>query len=98
MLNQIGIRCRHCADIPIPQRGRGSVYYPHNLTGVYQSALNMSASHLLESCLSIPESLRQGLIVQKQRRDTGCGGKAYWLEGCKKVGLTEDEHGLWFQK
>jgi len=33
---QVGIRCIHCAHVSIRQRGRGSVYYPKRMQGVYQ--------------------------------------------------------------
>lgn len=33
---QVGVRCRHCADIPIKKRARGAVYYPSKLSCIYQ--------------------------------------------------------------
>lgn len=38
VLGQVGLRCIHCAHFPINRRGRGSVYYPRKLTGVYQAS------------------------------------------------------------
>ena len=34
-LGQVGIRCRHCAGFPLRQRGRGAVYYPTKLQGLF---------------------------------------------------------------
>jgi len=36
-LGQIGMRCKWCAHTPLRQRGRGSVYYPQKMSGVYQA-------------------------------------------------------------
>lgn len=37
-LGQVGIRCRHCAPFPLRERGKGAVYYPTKLEGVYQAS------------------------------------------------------------
>jgi hypothetical protein len=47
---QAGIRCRHCSNLPLRHRGRGSVYYPLKLSGMYQAAQNMASSHLSDCC------------------------------------------------
>ena len=36
-VNQIGVRCRHCAHLPISERARGSSYFPSSVAGVYQA-------------------------------------------------------------
>lgn len=36
LVGQVGLRCRHCATLPIPVRPRGATYYSHTLDGVYQ--------------------------------------------------------------
>jgi len=42
-LGQVGLRCRHCAHInPVRLRGRGSIYYPQKLGGVYQAVSRKS--------------------------------------------------------
>jgi hypothetical protein len=40
-LGQVGLRCRHCAHLPLKSRERGAVYYPAKLENVYQAAQNM---------------------------------------------------------
>ena len=42
VLGQVGLRCRHCAAYPLRTRGRGAVYYPAKLFGIYQAAQNMA--------------------------------------------------------
>ena len=35
-LGQVGIRCRHCAHVPVSRRQKGSTYFPATLLGLYQ--------------------------------------------------------------
>ena len=93
-LGQVGIRCKHCASLPLRQRGRGAVYYPAKLQGVYQAAQNMASSHLCESCQCINEALKRELRTLRERRDTASGGKQYWADGARALGLFEAEDGL----
>lgn len=95
---QIGIRCKHCAHVPLSVRNRGAVYYPAKLTGVYQAAQNMSSSHLTDSCTYISQSTKVDLIKLRDRRDSAVGGKAYWVDACIEMGLYETEHGLKLKK
>lgn len=97
-LGQVGIRCRHCLDRPLRQRGRGAVYYPTKLSGVYQAAQNMAATHLSVSCFGIPTGIRQNLLDLHSRRDTASGGKQYWAGACDEMGLYEDESGIRFRQ
>ena len=92
---QVGIRCIHCADVPIKWRGKGSVYYPRKLNRVYKAAQNIAATHLMGSCVSIPDTLRATLEAKRrtQSRVAASGGKAYWVESCHRVGLEEREQG-----
>eukprot|EP00546_Thalassionema_frauenfeldii_P008851 CAMPEP_0178910050 /NCGR_PEP_ID=MMETSP0786-20121207/8881_1 /TAXON_ID=186022 /ORGANISM="Thalassionema frauenfeldii, Strain CCMP 1798" /LENGTH=240 /DNA_ID=CAMNT_0020582257 /DNA_START=33 /DNA_END=756 /DNA_ORIENTATION=+ len=93
-LGQVGIRCKHCAHLPLRQRGRGAVYYPAKLQGVYQAAQNMASSHLCESCQCIDNQLKSELKTLRERRDTASGGKQYWADGARALGLFEAEDGL----
>ena len=93
-LGQVGIRCKHCAGFPLRQRGRGAVYYPAKLNGVYQASQNMASSHLCESCQCIPPGLKSELRGLRDRRDTASGGKQYWADGARAMGLYETDDGL----
>jgi hypothetical protein len=98
VLDQVGLRCRHCASYPLRARGRGAVYYPAKLHGVYQAAQNMAGSHLCQSCLQIPPHIKQELQRLRERRDNASGGKQYWADGCGALGLYESEEGLKLKK
>jgi hypothetical protein len=32
-IHQVGLRCRHCKEIPLSVRSRGSIYYPKQIAG-----------------------------------------------------------------
>lgn len=94
-LGQVGLRCRHCAHIPLRERERGAVYYPAKLESVYQAAQNMASTHLMESCKHIDASIRRELQELRDRKHTAIGGKTQWAEACQEMGLYEaDENGL----
>jgi hypothetical protein len=94
---QAGIRCCHCSDLPLRHRGRGAVYYPLKLSGIYQAAQNMASSHLSDCCSQIPSDVKQKLRDLRHRRDMAIGGKKYWAEAGSASGLYETEEGLRFR-
>jgi hypothetical protein len=99
ILGQVGIRCRHCAGVPVHQRTKGSVYYPAKLKGLYQAAQNMSGSHLCESCDNIDPFLKAELRAYHDGKSSaGHGGKQYWADSATVLGLVETEEGLRFDQ
>ena len=67
-----------------------------HLSGVYQAAQNMATTHLTVSCTAIPKPVRDELNHLRERRETATGGKDYWADACRQIGLTEDDHGIRF--
>ena len=75
-LGQVGIRCRHCAHLPLRHRKKAAIYYPTRLKGIYQAAQNMNASHLADACLNVDPSTKVQLVAfQQNKSTTGHGGK-----------------------
>lgn len=102
-VGQVGIRCRYCAHRPAHWKGRGAVYFPGNLASVYQAAQNMASNHLLKACEELPADVNEKFAAarQKQKEETRrSGGKTYWTETSRHVGLEEREgrSGIWFKK
>jgi len=93
-LAQVGLRCKHCIKVPLHQRGRGSVYFPTNLGGLYPAAQNMAVSHLHGACPSIPASTREELVTLHNSKDRASGGKEYWADAGKALGLYESTGGI----
>ena len=90
VLGQVGIRCLHCASIHPKNRARGGTYYPSKLSGFYQAAQNMASGHLCEYCSHVPLSLRRQLLILRERKSSAGGGKDYWADAVKALGVIED--------
>ena len=104
---QVGIRCKHCAHVPVAQRQKGSTYFPSTKLGLYQAAQNMFTTHLQsEVCEYLPDSVKlqfhviaggsQGDASKPSSSNHGAG-RPYWLESASQLGLVDTEdHGIRF--
>ena len=54
----------------------------------------MAGSHLVDSCQCMPGHLKQHLKMLRGRKDTASGGKQYWADGARAIGLYETDDGL----
>ena len=98
VLGQVGIRCRHCTMLPPKNRSRGAMYYPAKLNGLYQAAQNQANGHLAQHCNHVPPNIRNELLRLKDCKSSAGGGKKYWADGVKVLGVFEDDNGLRFEK
>eukprot|EP00934_Nitzschia_sp_Nitz4_P000764 Nitzschia sp. Nitz4//scaffold118_size93875//8505//10234//NITZ4_004776-RA/size93875-augustus-gene-0.92-mRNA-1//-1//CDS//3329533688//764//frame0 len=98
LVGQVGIRCRHCAHIPVGNRQKGSTYFPAALDGLYQAAQNMSTTHLqCGLCANMPESVRQRFYYLISTKGASSGaGRPYWIKSAKKLGLIDTPQGIRF--
>mmetsp|Transcript_24775 Transcript_24775/g.51518 ORF Transcript_24775/g.51518 Transcript_24775/m.51518 type:complete len:385 (-) Transcript_24775:197-1351(-) len=94
-LGQVGIRCVCCSKFPPSCRILGAVYFPSKLEGIYQSAQNMVNKHLLH-CKHAPEELRKKLAELKTQKGAAGGGKRYWADSAKALGVYEGDRALYF--
>ena len=63
---------------------------------VYQTAVNMATGHLCQYCEDVPKELREELLSLKEQKSTGGGGKEYWANGVRALGVLEAPDGLRF--
>jgi hypothetical protein len=56
-LGQVGLRCIHCAALPMKDRVKRAVCYPAAVAGVYHSVSNMKFDHF-DKCRGLPEHER----------------------------------------
>ncbi|KAL3934854.1 MAG: hypothetical protein SGBAC_009512 [Bacillariaceae sp.] len=98
VLGQVGIRCKHCSMMPSKNKGRGSKYYPAKLSGIYQAAQSMASGHLCNHCNQIPHTLRNELMILREKKSSAGGGKKYWADGVRVLGVVEDEQALRFKQ
>lgn len=94
---QVGIRCRHCTVVPPRRRQKGCMYFPTKLDRIYQAAQNLSAFHLCEHCKHVPDDVRKKILVLRERKSPAGGGKRYWAEGVRCLGVVEESNGLRFK-
>jgi hypothetical protein len=87
---QVGIRCRHCSHLPKPLRARGGVYFSRTIDGVYQVSQNMSKIHFLQACTLVPEHTKNQLKSLQSVSSRASGGKEYWAEGLRVLGIVEE--------
>jgi hypothetical protein len=79
--------------LPHRQKQRASTYYPAKLTGVYQTAQNITNSHLMQLCQCVPDDIRHDLrLLQSKKSGTG-GGRSYWTKAAGGCGIEEVDGG-----
>ena len=98
VMGQVGIRCTHCTFLTPKHRARGATYYPAKLEGLYQAAQNMASGHLCEYCPHVPDAVRRELLKLRERKSSAGGGKKYWADGVKVLGVHEAEGCLRFKR
>lgn len=97
-LHQVGIRCRHCAHIPLEKRQKGSTYFPATCAGIYQAAQNMNTMHLqCGLCSHLPEEIRQRFSFLLSDKSISLGaGRPFWEKKAKELGLVDTLDGIRF--
>lgn len=90
VLGQVGVRCHHCAHVYPRRRTKSSTFYPSTLKSIYQTAQNMSNTHLTQTCQYIPASTREELQrLSLDKKTSAGGGKEYWSDGARILGVYE---------
>jgi hypothetical protein len=87
---QVGIRCRHCSSVPPANRSSGAIFYSHTLSGLYQVSQNMCKTHFLTRCRNIPEDTKEKLAGLRKNLNRGSGGKQYWSDSARSLGVIDD--------
>jgi hypothetical protein len=97
-LGQVGIRCRHCARLPVARRQKGSTYFPASLHGLYQAAQNMNTTHMQSGlCTEMPPEYKQMFgEATANKVSSSVAGRPYWAKTAKQLGLIDTEDGIRF--
>lgn len=66
--------------------------------GLYQAAQNMATIHLCQHCQRIPSTVRSELLTLRERKSSAGGGKKYWGDGARVLGVYEADDGLRFDR
>lgn len=65
------------------------MYYSKTIDGMYQVAQNMSKLHLCKNCHKVPAHIKQKLFELQKNHTRASGGKEYWAEGLRVLGVVE---------
>jgi hypothetical protein len=92
-VNQVGIRCQHCAHLPVSRRQKGSTYFPASLAGIYQASQNMSTIHFQSGlCTEMPQEIKdQFTSLHTSKTSTSGAGRPFWAKGAAELGLVDTE-------
>ena len=98
-LHQVGIRCPHCHGCgpsePNTKIGheRGSVYYPNNISSIYNATMNLLQRHL-HVCEFVPKEIMK--VYNELKADDARSGtsKRYWIDSALLLGLFDTASGI----
>lgn len=93
---QVGIRCKHCKVVPPQHRQRAAIYYPSKLDRLYQMSQTIASVHLAEYCQHIPQEVRSELARLREAKSAALGGKKYWADAGRAMGLVENDKRLFY--
>jgi len=97
-VGQVGIRCVHCAHLPVARRQKGSTYFPASLHGLYQAAQNMNTTHM-QSCVCTEMPEEHKIIFREagnKKVSSSVAGRPYWAKTARQLGLIDGEDGIRF--
>ena len=98
IVGQVGMRCIHCAHVPVKHHTKNSVCYPHKIDGI--QVWNTFHEHML-TCLHIPQSVRDQHKALNLTTKTGTRGKpssASYLNQRYKESIVEKGGRLEFSR
>jgi hypothetical protein len=106
-LGQVGIRCIHCAKLPVKERVKRSVCYPPSVSGIYHSVSNMKFDHFA-NCMGLsPEGrvefdhlrtnfTRRGSSTSNGGRGMSNSTAQYYHDSALRLGLVDTPDGIRF--
>jgi hypothetical protein len=98
-LKQVGIRCRHCTNLTLNSRKKGSVYFPFTLMGIYQASQNMASTHFIQdNCNEFPPEIKISLVRRMGCKSTAGYGREFWADAAPYQGLLDTDLGIRFMR
>mmetsp|Transcript_109973 Transcript_109973/g.164500 ORF Transcript_109973/g.164500 Transcript_109973/m.164500 type:complete len:568 (-) Transcript_109973:83-1786(-) len=105
-LNQVGLRCIHCRDLPSRKRVKRAVCYPSSVARVYHSVSDMKFDHF-SNCKSMPLSSRTEFerlkadgaktTGEKKSRGSSSSTSKYYQEAALKKGMMDGDGGIFLR-
>ena len=108
LLGQVGIRCVHCAKMPLKKRVKRAYCYPQSVNGIYHAVSNMKFDHF-SKCSGLSDLERTEFVHLRlacARRGSGGGQAAtqgmanstaqYYHDSALRMGLVDTSGGIRF--
>jgi hypothetical protein len=108
-LGQVGLRCVHCAKLPVKERAKRAICYPPSVNGVYHAVSNMKFDHF-KLCRGMDKEARdefQGLVASPPSgAKRSCDGEStprprvsnstaqYYHDSALRMGLRDTPQGI----
>lgn len=109
-LNQVGLRCIHCRDLPACDRVKRAVCYPSNVGRVYNSVSDMKFDHF-PHCKGLPAALKKKFLDLKDKnkeksnkksssKNTGFSSSTaqYYHDSARRMGMINRPAGVFLGK
>ncbi len=88
-LNQVGIRCRFCFQLPHSERKLRSACFPSSIDRIYQSVTMMVREHF-SMCEEFPPEIRQKYTALKKQSKKGeMESKIHWQNAAREIGMVD---------
>ncbi|KAL7498365.1 hypothetical protein ACHAWT_009413 [Skeletonema menzelii] len=95
-LGQVGLRCKHCKDLPSIVRPNHAVTYPTHMSGIYNAVQQMYRSHF-SKCDCMPAELKKKVETLETFHMSNRGGrKQYWIDSATRLGMCDTQFGIHF--
>lgn len=107
-LQQIGLRCIHCRDLPLKQRVKRAVCYPSTVGRVYHSVSDMKHDHF-KACPCMPPDVHKRFMElrdeknkpkaeKKASKATGCSSSTaqYYHDAALQMGMRDGKGGVFW--
>eukprot|EP00586_Coscinodiscus_wailesii_P019334 CAMPEP_0172499334 /NCGR_PEP_ID=MMETSP1066-20121228/125708_1 /TAXON_ID=671091 /ORGANISM="Coscinodiscus wailesii, Strain CCMP2513" /LENGTH=568 /DNA_ID=CAMNT_0013273025 /DNA_START=16 /DNA_END=1722 /DNA_ORIENTATION=- len=91
-LDQVGIRCLHCANSPKGARGN-AVSFPYSIDGIYESVRELQKLHL-DSCPNLPADITKELSSLKTSTSLSSVLRRYYVLAAKALGMVDTPDGI----
>ncbi|CAB9528003.1 expressed unknown protein [Seminavis robusta] len=94
-LNQVGIRCKCCADMNPAEKAPRAMAFPSSIAQIYQSFTMMLREHFTR-CSGMPEDIKEKIVALKQGKTAqgATNSKEFWEHSAKGLGMRDTEKGI----
>lgn len=95
VFNQVGVRCRFCANSEHKDKAAAAVSFPTSIAGIYESVKRWQRVHV-DACESIPSAVRSKIESLSHSSVWVPTARQYWIDSARAMGLVNTTVGVRF--